>query len=172
MSILRSIGGAFYKSALIVPPRLVVSTLQVESDISILPLLTVQLLTPHHSISVSALIDSSSSGKCISQNLLRWLNLPCKWQDQELKIETIQGIVGASSTDLHPSFSKLDAFQPFPFCSEETHRRPHSGMPMALTTFPRSQMGVQRDPPMEWILFPELYLQHPSTPCLSFQSPD
>ncbi len=73
------------------PPRLAVSTLQVEPDISILPLLTVQLLTPHHSISVSALIDSGSSGNFISQNLLKRLNLPRKRQAQELKIETIQG---------------------------------------------------------------------------------
>ncbi len=73
------------------PPRPAVSTLQVEPDISILPLLTVQLLTPHHSISVSALIDSGSSGNFISQNLLKRLNLPRKRQAQELKIETIQG---------------------------------------------------------------------------------
>ncbi len=102
------------------PPRPAVSTLQVEPEISILPLLTVQLLTPHHSISVSALIDSGSSGNFISQNLLKRLNLPRKRQAQELKIETIQGKPlgrGASSTDLHPSFSKLDAFtrKPFPF---------------------------------------------------------
>ncbi len=73
------------------PPRPAVSTLQVEPDSSILPLLTVQLLTPHHSISVSALLDSGSSGNFISQNLLRRLDLPRKRQAQELKIETVQG---------------------------------------------------------------------------------
>ncbi len=73
------------------PPRPAVSTLQVEPEISILSLLTVQLLTPFHSISVSALIDSGSSGNFISQNLLKRLNLPRKRQDQDLKIETIQG---------------------------------------------------------------------------------
>ncbi len=53
--------------------------------------MTVRLLTPHHSITVSALVDSGSSGNFISQNLLTQLDLPRKHQAQELKIETIQG---------------------------------------------------------------------------------
>ncbi len=110
--------GHFIQKCLSRPPRPAVSTLQVEPDISILPLLTVQLLTPHHSISVSALIDSGSSGNFISQNLLRRLDLPRKLRSSRLRLfkENRLG-VGASSTDLHPSFSKLDAFtgKPFPF---------------------------------------------------------
>ncbi len=82
--------GHFIQKCPSCPPRSAVSTLQVEPDISILPLLIVQLLTPHHSISVSALIDSGSLGNFISQNLLRRLNLPRKRQAQELKIETFQ----------------------------------------------------------------------------------
>ncbi len=72
------------------PPRPAVSTLHIEPEISILPLMTVRLLTPHHSITVSTLVESGSSGNFISQNLLTRLDLPRKWQTQELKIETIQ----------------------------------------------------------------------------------
>ncbi len=72
------------------PPRPAVSTLQVEPTISALPLLTVQLLTPRHIISVPALVDSGSSGNFISQALLKQLDLPHQRQ-AELKIETIQG---------------------------------------------------------------------------------
>ncbi len=73
------------------PPRPAVSTLHIEPEISILPLMTVQLLTPHHSVTVSTLVDSGSSGNFISQTLLKHLDLPRKWQTPELKIETIQG---------------------------------------------------------------------------------
>ncbi len=72
------------------PSRPVVSTLQVEPTISTLPLLTVQLLTPCHFISVPALVDSGSSGNFISQALLKQLDLP-RQRPAELKIETIQG---------------------------------------------------------------------------------
>lgn len=54
-------------------------------------MLTVQLLTPHHSISVSALVDSGSLGNFISQALLKCLGLPRMRQAQELRIESIQG---------------------------------------------------------------------------------
>ncbi len=73
------------------PPRPAVSTLQLEPDVSTLSLLPVQLLTPESSVSVSALVDSGSSGNFISQALLTWLNLPRKRKPRELRVETIQG---------------------------------------------------------------------------------
>lgn len=45
------------------PTRPAVSPLHIEPEISILPLMTVRLLTPHHSVTVSALVNSGSSGK-------------------------------------------------------------------------------------------------------------
>lgn len=45
------------------PTRPAVSPLRIEPEISILPLMTVRLLTPHHSVTVSALVNSGSSGK-------------------------------------------------------------------------------------------------------------
>uniref|UniRef100_A0A673HSG6 DUF4939 domain-containing protein n=1 Tax=Sinocyclocheilus rhinocerous TaxID=307959 RepID=A0A673HSG6_9TELE len=64
------------------PPRPTVSTLQFEPEISKLSMLSVQLLTPDHSITVPALVDSGSSGNFISQDLLK---------PRELRVETIQG---------------------------------------------------------------------------------
>ncbi len=72
------------------PPRPAVSTLQLEPAISTLPLLMVQLLTPHHFISVPALVDSGSTGNFISQALLKQLDLP-RQRQAELTVETIQG---------------------------------------------------------------------------------
>lgn len=65
------------------PPRPAVSTLHIEPDISTLPPLTVQLLTPQHSVSVSALVDSGSSGNLVSKALLKRLDLPRMRQAQE-----------------------------------------------------------------------------------------
>ncbi len=73
------------------PPCPAVSTLQLEPDVSTLSLLPVQLLTPESSVSVSALVDSGSSGNFISQALLTRLNLPHKRKPRELRVETIQG---------------------------------------------------------------------------------
>ncbi len=79
------------RNCLVRPPRPAVSTLQLEPDVSTLSLLPVQLLTPESSVSVSALVDSGSSGSFISQALLTRLNLPHKRQPRELQVETIQG---------------------------------------------------------------------------------
>ncbi len=101
-------------------PRPSVSALQVEPDISTLLLLTVQLLASCLSVSVSALLDSGSSGNFISHALLTCLNFPGRRQAQELRIETIQENrlgVGVSSTGLHQCPSKWDVsiMRLFPF---------------------------------------------------------
>uniref|UniRef100_A0A672PWY7 DUF4939 domain-containing protein n=1 Tax=Sinocyclocheilus grahami TaxID=75366 RepID=A0A672PWY7_SINGR len=72
-------------------PHPAVSTLQFEPEISTLFMLSVQLLTPDHSITVPALADSGSSGNFILQDLLKRLHLPCTCQARELKVKTIQG---------------------------------------------------------------------------------
>ncbi len=74
----------FIRNCPVRPPRPAVSTIQLEPDVSALSLLPVQLLTTVSSVSVSALIDSGSSGNFISQALLTRLNLPRKWQPREL----------------------------------------------------------------------------------------
>ncbi len=56
----------FIQNCPVRPPRPAVSTLQLEPDISTLSLLSVQLLTPDHSVAISALVDSGSSGNFIS----------------------------------------------------------------------------------------------------------
>ncbi len=66
----------FIRTCPVRPPRPAVSTIQLEPDISTLSLLPVQLLTSESSVSVSALVDSGSSGNFISQGLLTHLNLP------------------------------------------------------------------------------------------------
>ncbi len=53
-------------------------------------MLSVQLFTPAHSITVSALVASGSSGNFISQDLLSHLHLPRHRHAQELRVETIQ----------------------------------------------------------------------------------
>ncbi len=53
-------------------------------------MLSVQLFTPAHSITVSALVASGSSGNFISQDLLSHLHLPRRRHAQELRVETIQ----------------------------------------------------------------------------------
>ncbi len=54
-------------------------------------MLSVQLFTPAHSVTVSALVDSGSSGNFISQDLLSRLQLPRRRHAQELRVKTIQG---------------------------------------------------------------------------------
>ncbi len=81
----------FIQNCPIRPPRPAVSTIQLEPEITTLSLLPVQLLTPDHSVAVSALVDSGSSGNFISQDLLSCLNLPRRRHAQELRVETIQG---------------------------------------------------------------------------------
>ncbi len=58
------------------PPRPAVSTLQMDTAVSTLSLLPVELRTPESSVSVSALVNSDSSGNFISQALLTRLSLP------------------------------------------------------------------------------------------------
>ncbi len=72
-------------------PRPVVITLYIEPEMSILPLMTVQLLTPHHSVTVSALVVQAPQIISSPTNLLSRLDLPRKQQGQELKIETTKG---------------------------------------------------------------------------------
>lgn len=83
--------GHYIKTCPSSPPHLAVSTLQFQPDISTLSLLTVQLLTPRHSVLVPALINSGSSGNYISHALLRHLKLPWRKKAQELRVKTIQG---------------------------------------------------------------------------------
>lgn len=73
------------------PPRPSVSTMHQNPVISKLTSMSVQLVTPECTVSVSALVDSSSSGNFISQSLLSRLQLPCCRHAQELRVETIQG---------------------------------------------------------------------------------
>ncbi len=83
--------GHFLRACPVRPPCPSVSTLQVDPEIATLSLLSVKLLIQDRSISVSALVDSGSSGNFISHDLLRRLHLPHQRQAQELRVETIQG---------------------------------------------------------------------------------
>ncbi len=83
--------GHFLRACPVRPPCPSVSTLQVDPEIATLSLLSVKLLIQDRSISVSALVDSGSSGNFISHDLLRRLHLPRQRQAQELRVETIQG---------------------------------------------------------------------------------
>lgn len=64
------------------PSSPAVSTIQSDPVISMLP---VQLFTPAHSVTASALINSGSSGNFISKDLLIRLHLPCRHHAQEPK---------------------------------------------------------------------------------------
>ncbi len=121
--------------------RPAVSTLQLEPAMSTLPLLTVQLLTPRHFISVPALMDSGSSGNFISQALLKQLDLP-RQRQAKLKIETIQGkplrrghIKFWSPAD-HSTSRLSSSGEDFLSGTGGTHRQYHSGIPLAISTFP------------------------------------
>ncbi len=76
----------FIQNCPVRPPRPAVSTIQLEPEITTLSLLPVQLFTPDHSVAVSALVDSGSSGNFISQDLLSRLHLPRKRHAQELRV--------------------------------------------------------------------------------------
>ncbi|KAI2667222.1 Transposon Tf2-11 polyprotein [Labeo rohita] len=73
------------------PPRPVVSTLFTEVEISSLTLLPVTLHTSNVSLSVSALVDSGSSGNFISQECLQQLQLTPLPHRHVLTVKTIQG---------------------------------------------------------------------------------
>ncbi|KAI2643005.1 Transposon Tf2-8 polyprotein [Labeo rohita] len=73
------------------PPRPVVSTLFTEVEISSLTLLPVTLHTSNVSLSVSALVDSGSSGNFISQECLQQLQLIPLPHRHVLTVKTIQG---------------------------------------------------------------------------------
>ncbi len=57
---------------------------------TVISTLSVQLFTPAHSVTVSTLVNSGSSGNFISQDLLSCLQLPHRRHAQELRVETIQ----------------------------------------------------------------------------------
>ncbi|KAL0200285.1 hypothetical protein M9458_003472, partial [Cirrhinus mrigala] len=73
------------------PPRLVVSTIQSEVETASLTLLPVTLHTSDYSLSVSALVDSGSSGNLISQKCLNQLQLSRCRHFQVYSLKTIQG---------------------------------------------------------------------------------
>ncbi len=127
------------------PPRPAVSTLQLEPVISTLPLLTIQLLTSCHFISIPALLDSGTSGNFISQALLKQLDLP-RQRQAKLKIETIQGKPLGRG---HIKFRSPPITLQVGCLHQESISflvpGYHPGTPLAITTFPRSQMGYQRD---------------------------
>ncbi len=81
----------YIRACLAKSPRPVVSTLQTDPIIVKLTVLNVQLLTSIQSIAASALVDSGSSGKFLSQNLIDRLHLPRQRHAQELRVETING---------------------------------------------------------------------------------
>ncbi len=121
-----------------------VSTLQLEPAISTLPLLTVQLVTPHHFISVPTLMDPGSSGNFISLALIRQLDLP-RQRQAELKIQA--KLLGHG----HIKFRS----PPISVQVGGLHQERISFLVLKgptldiISTFPQSQMGYQRDPPME-----------------------
>ncbi|KAL0149683.1 hypothetical protein M9458_055012, partial [Cirrhinus mrigala] len=73
------------------PPRPVVSTITSNIESAQLTLLPVVLHTAERSLSVSALVDSGSSGNFISQECLSQLQLSCQHHFQEYTVKTIQG---------------------------------------------------------------------------------
>ncbi|KAL0176628.1 hypothetical protein M9458_028958, partial [Cirrhinus mrigala] len=75
-------------SHFIKPPRPVVSTILSEVEISNL---SVTLHSSRNSLSVSALIDSGSSGNFISQECLDQLQLPRQRNNRKYAVKTIQG---------------------------------------------------------------------------------
>ncbi len=89
------------------PPCPAVSTLQLAPEISALSMLSVQLLTPSHSVTVPALVDSGSSGNLISQDLLKRLNLHQTRQARELRVETILGKLGCGRVKYSAPLLKL-----------------------------------------------------------------
>ncbi|KAI2646808.1 Transposon Tf2-8 polyprotein [Labeo rohita] len=73
------------------PPRPVVSTILSEVEPAQLTLLPATLHTSDRSLSVSALVDSGSSGNFISQDCLNKLQLPRQRHHQDYAVTTIQG---------------------------------------------------------------------------------
>ncbi|KAL0147889.1 hypothetical protein M9458_056810 [Cirrhinus mrigala] len=73
------------------PPRSMVSVVSYSST-NVRPLTTaIQLTTPHHSVTVHALLDSGSAGNFISQDLCNQLRLKKKVNDIQYKIQSITG---------------------------------------------------------------------------------
>ncbi len=73
------------------PPRSVVSTIHLNPQISTISRMTIQLISPHASISAQALIDFGSTGNFISVDMLNFLQLKRKPHSQILNLVTIQG---------------------------------------------------------------------------------
>ncbi|KAI2647111.1 Transposon Tf2-8 polyprotein [Labeo rohita] len=73
------------------PPRPVVSTITSDIETSQLTLIPVTLRTADCTLSVSALVDSGSSGNFIAQECLNQLHLSRQRHSQEYAVRTIQG---------------------------------------------------------------------------------
>ncbi|KAL1260065.1 hypothetical protein QQF64_007892 [Cirrhinus molitorella] len=73
------------------PPRPVVSTIRTEINTTSLTLLPVTLHTAELSLSVSALVDSGSSGNFISSDCLKQLQLRSQRHSTTYSVSTIQG---------------------------------------------------------------------------------
>ncbi|KAL1268673.1 hypothetical protein QQF64_034036 [Cirrhinus molitorella] len=73
------------------PPRPVVSTIHTEINTTSLTLLPVTLHTAELSLSVSALVDSGSSGNFISSDCLKQLQLRSQRHSTTYSVSTIQG---------------------------------------------------------------------------------
>ncbi len=160
------------------PPRPVVSTLQVEPEISTLPLLPVQLLT--HRTSFCYSIRPPGLG------LLGKLHLPRPSKTPQPPTE--KASPGAQDRN-HPrktawawayqvpvstsvsASGMLPSWDNFLSGTGGTHRGHHPGTPLAFPPFTRGQMGIQWDPPVEWGVLPELSLQCSFTVSQNLPSP-
>ncbi|KAI2653738.1 Transposon Tf2-11 polyprotein [Labeo rohita] len=83
--------GHLLRTCPIRPPRPVVSTILSEVETANLTLFPVTLHTSDRSLSVSALVDSGSSGNFISQDCLKQLQLPHHRHHQVYAVTAIQG---------------------------------------------------------------------------------
>ncbi|KAL0151693.1 hypothetical protein M9458_052992 [Cirrhinus mrigala] len=83
--------GHLLRNCPIRPPRPVVSTILSDIETANLTLLSATLYTSNHSLPVSALIDSGSSGNFISTKCLKELQLPRHRHHQIYSVTTIQG---------------------------------------------------------------------------------
>ncbi len=137
------------------PTRPAVSTLHIEPEISILPLWWQYDYSPL--IIPVSIRPCGSSGNFISQNLLTRLDLGAQDRNHTRKT-TWARAYQVSISPCHSACWLLPPWNHLLSGTGGTYRRHHPGMPLVQATFTRGQMGYQRDPAMEWILFPEVYL--------------
>ncbi|KAL0172909.1 hypothetical protein M9458_033220, partial [Cirrhinus mrigala] len=83
--------GHFIRNCPVKPPRPVVSTILSEVEVSSLSLIPVTFHSSRNSLSVSALIDSDSSGNFISQECLEKFQLTRQRRNHEYAVKMIQG---------------------------------------------------------------------------------